>query len=400
MKSKQEKNKKTILFGVGLSFAITAILLAALNFNAILNKVIELTMGKEFQKLVGEPTIGKWYSKEFENAVSSDGSKWEGYLKKGSENKVMVIFFGGGLSVDEFTAARPLNNDGGFYAADVSVGQHIMANAYVKWGIGNDKDENPFKDWSIIIIPYNNGDFHSGQGDFEYTDLDGNTKTLYHHGYTNYQMMMNEALKYIGNEAEQVLITGASAGGFGAALLADDVTTFFPNTKDFTVFVDSSLLLNKDWNKVMTGVWNSPDALSESIHTDNITLDALMNFSKNHPEGNVLFSSSIRDNSLAQMQTYFDFGEYCKNPGQVEGDQYQMNLTKMVKDLQSNILRCGIYIWDKVAQKSGHLTVHTAQGTKIFFEKRGENPTIAEWVDAAVNGDIDSYGLNLLEMEY
>ena len=59
------------------------------------------------------------------------------------------------------------------------------------------------------------------------------------------------------NDADTVLVTGYSAGGFGAALLADDVfTNYFPDAKSKNVLVDASLLLNNDWHSIATpAVW-------------------------------------------------------------------------------------------------------------------------------------------------
>lgn len=395
-KIKQKNKKKFIILGVVLVLIIAVVL----NFDKIINLGIELTLGREFPQLKGEPEINKWYAIDIDDAVSSDGSRWQGYIKKGSENKVMVIFFGGGVSVDEYTAARTLDREDGFYNAHITTGLNVMARYIAKYGIGSSSKNSPFKDWSIIAIPYNNGDFHSGQGKFEYTALDGSKQILYHHGYTNYQLMMKEALKYIGNNPEQVLITGASAGGFGASILADNVTSFFPDTRDFTVYVDSSLLLYDKWNYVMTDVWGSPVELSDPVQSNNITLDSLKNFKKKHEDANILFGSSIRDYNLSMMQTYLDYGTLNMTPGQKEGDRYQNILKTMIEDMQREIPDCGIYIWDNVAQKEGHLSIHTAQGTKIFFEKREEGSTLAEWVSDAVNGNIKSYGLDLVDKKY
>lgn len=399
MKKKEfiKKNKtKLIILGIVLALIIGVVL----NFNRILDLGLKLTMGREFPQLQGEPKLDKWYAIDIDEAVSSDGSRWQGYIKKGSENKVMVLFFGGGLSVDEYTAARTLEREDGFYNANITTSTYIMARYMAKYGIGSSSENNPFKDWSIIAIPYSNGDFHSGQGEFEYTALDGSKQILYHHGYTNYRLMMSEALKYIGKNPEQVLITGASAGGFGASILADDVTTFFPETKDFTVYVDSSLLLYDKWNYVMTDVWKSPVALSNPVQSNNITLDSLINFKNKHEDAHILFGSSIRDYNLSMMQTYFDYGTLDMHPGQEAGDRYQKILETMIKDMQREIPDSGIYVWDNVAQKDGHLSVHTAQGTKIFFEKRDEGPTLAEWVYDAVNGNVKSYGLDLVNKKY
>lgn len=396
IKFSKKGQKRFIILGIAVVLAIGIVL----NFNAIIEIGLQLTMGREFPQLQGEPAVGKWYAIDIDDAVSSDGSRWQGYLKKGSENKVMVIFFGGGLSVDEYTVARTLEEEEGFYNARITTGSNVAARYLAKNGIGSSSKDSPFKDGSVIAIPYNNGDFHSGQGEFEYTALDGSRQILYHHGYTNYRLMMEEALKYIGNDPEQVLITGASAGGFGASILADDVTAFFPKTGDFTVYIDSSLLLYDKWNYVMTDVWESPAELSDPVQSSNITLDSLINFKKKHENANILFGSSVRDYNLSMMQTYFDHGALEMHPGQEAGDRYQEILANMIKDMQREIPDSGIYVWDNVSQEEGHLSVYTAQGTHIFFEKREEGPSLAEWVNDSVNGDVKSYGLGLVDRNY
>ncbi len=158
-----------------------------------------------------------------DKAVSSDGSKWQGYIRKSSENKVIVYFCGGSFSVNDFTAARYMDIKGGFYNPRFNIGLNVMTTSITIWGIGKSSKENLFRDWPFIVIPYCNGDFHAGSGEKEYTALDGTKKTMYYNGYTNYQHMMKDVLKYIGNTPEQLLVTGSSAGGFGASILADDV---------------------------------------------------------------------------------------------------------------------------------------------------------------------------------
>ena len=112
---------------------------------------------------------------------------------------------------------------------------------------------NPFRDWTVIALPYATGDFHAGTNDFAYTDKNGNHKILYHHGFCNFTAVMRKALNLGGiSDPEAVLVTGYSAGAGGASLLASDVfTTYFPNAKSKTVLVDSMLLRMKDWFALM-----------------------------------------------------------------------------------------------------------------------------------------------------
>lgn len=396
---KKGKKKLICIFSV----TVVVILIVTLSFNSILNFVVNKTMGKNLPQLTDDPEVGKWYVVDVDDAVSSDGSKWQGYFRKGSENKVVLYFYGGGFSVNDFTAARSMDVEGGFYNPRLNTGLNVMTYAIKEWGIGNSAEENIFRDWTFIGVPYCNGDFHSGTSEKEYTALDGSTKNIYYNGYTNYQRLITEIFNYIDDSPEQLLVTGSSAGGFGAAILADNAIELFNNPRDVTVHVDASLLITEDWHDIMVSEWNSPKAFSDVVKTDNITLDSLVALHQKRNNVKILFDCSVRDYNLSLAQVFFDKGSNIDMPseiGKAEGDRFQQLLKKMVTDMQEQIPNCGIYIWDEETQKDGHLTVHTATGTKIYFDKRGENPSIAQWLQDAVSGNIKTYGLELLDKSF
>lgn len=395
------KKKKVILVSV---FIFVVILVVALfNFENILNFYLEHTMGKNYPQLNGEPKIGEMYAIDIDGAVSSDGSKWQGYFKKGSENKVIVYFYGGGVSTNEYTAIRSMDVEGGFYNPRMNTGLNVMTSAMQKWGFLKSAKDNMFANWTFIGIPYCNGDFHSGAGQKEYTGLDEKKQAIYYNGYTNYQKLMKEVLKYIDASPEQLLITGSSAGGFGTSILADDVIDYFPNTNNVTVHIDSSLLINEDWHNIMVNEWHTPEKFSDVVIGNNITLDSLVAlYNKRGESVKILFDCSIRDYNLSQVQKFFDMGSNntLGKIGKEEGDRFQKLLKKMVEDMQTKIPSSGIFIWDDIGQKEGHLTVHTATGTKVYFDKRNRDTSISEWLEDAVNGNVKSYGLDLLDKEY
>ena len=88
-KKKHRKAKKILLI-----FACVIVVLAVGVFALLKN-----TFLKSFPELTGEPEIGKWYEVKVDGTQSSDGSEWHGIFKKGTENKVVVYFFGGGVSI-------------------------------------------------------------------------------------------------------------------------------------------------------------------------------------------------------------------------------------------------------------------------------------------------------------
>ena len=358
---------------------------------------LKMTFLKEFPELQGKPETGKWYEVAPEGAVSADGSPWHAFFKKGKENKFMVYFFGGGVSVDEYTAARgrSIVSEGGFYSDNVKYQDYIAT-----WGIGSQDDKNPFKDWSVLAIPYGCGDFHCGTGDFPYTSLKGEKKILHHHGYTNYSRALDIVLPFLG-QPEALLVCGYSAGGWGTSILSEDVIAHFPDTQNITVCVDGSLGIYKDWRYVAEHVWKTPKEITDRIVSDNIILDCLLSLHRNYGDRvKILYGCSVRDEALANVQTYFDAKRNDKAT-RADGDVQQKNLKKFVKQLQDSIPSCGIFLWDDViTQPEEALTQHTILLTSKFFTDRSGNGSFSKWIDDAVRGKVNSYGIDLADKKY
>ncbi len=368
-KKRHGKVKKVLLI-----FACAIVVLAV---GALV--LLKMTFLKSFPKLKGEPEIGKWHEVAVEGTQSSDGSEWHGIFKKGTENKVVVYFFGGGVSITPETA------EGGnqFYATNMT-GQDFVAEG----GIGSNAENNPFKNWSFLVIPYATGDFHSGTGVYD------GKKTVYHTGYSNYAAFVEQMKPYVG-EPDTLLITGFSAGGFATSLLADDVIDRFPSAKNITVCVDSSLLLYDGWHETAVNLWRSPEEISDRLTTDNLVLDSLTTLHEKRGDTvKILFDCSYRDDTLQQYQAYIRTGTMKKN--KENGDLFQKYLAKMVKGLQENISGIGIYIWNHAEDAETRNTQHTIISSNVF-DKLEDGVSVADWIFAAVNDDVKSHGLVLLE---
>ena len=366
---------------IGVILVIVAIVLAIVI--GIFIK-IKNTFLIEFPELEGSPIEGEWYQVTPDDAIASDGSEWHGIFRKGSENKVVVYFFGGGVSITGETS-----EGGTDFFATTMVGQDFVAQG----GIGSTIDENPFKDWTFIVIPYASGDFHAGTGEYHYTE-NGKEKVVYHNGYNNYTSYMNIVKEYI-EEPDTLLITGFSAGGFATSLIADDVIEHFPEAENITVCVDSSLILYDGWHESAVNLWKTPQEISDRLTTDNIVLDSLTALYKKRGDSvKILFDCSYRDDTLLQYQSYIDNGR-MDNTKEL-GDKFQIDLKEMVEGLQTNIPNVGIYIWDSGKDEETGNTQHTIISSNVF-DKLGNDISVCEWIYKAVNGDVQTIGLELLE---
>ena len=371
--TKPKSRLKKVLIIIGIIILVIALGIFIL---------LKLTFLKTFPKLKGEPEIGKWYEVEVEGTKSSDGSEWHGIFRKGTENKLVVYFFGGGVSI------TPETSEGGskFYATNMTA-QDFVAQG----GIGSNAEDNPFKDWSFIVIPYATGDFHAGTGTYE------GKKTVYHTGYSNYSAYVEQVKQYLG-EPDTLLVTGFSAGGFATSLLADDVIDRFPSAENVTVCVDSSLLLYDGWHDTAVDLWKSPVQISDRLTTNNLVLDSLTTLHKKRGDSvKILFDCSYRDDTLMQYQSYINSGKMDKT--KELGDNFQRDLKEMVNGLQTNIPDVGIYVWCCREDEDTHNTQHTIISSNVF-DKLGNDKSVGEWIYDAVNGDVNTYGLDLLDKTF
>ena len=355
----------------------------------------------QFPQIPSEPKVGKWYGIPLKGCGSSDGKDVHAGFRKGTENKLVILLFGGGVSWNEFMAARPNSVYGNpdkisFYACGDG---GLVADLAARIGIHtlSKKESNPFRNWNMLAIPYTTGDFHCGAGDFPYTALDGSKQVLHHHGYTNYRAALHETMKHIGSNPEQILVTGFSAGGFGTALLTDDVMRTFPNCSDVTSYVDSGFMIYPGWPEVARNVWKAPKEIAERIHSDNITLDCLQVLKQDHGDRvKIAFSCSTRDAALSEYINYVEKDQLYAD--KESGIQFQKELKQMCDALQQAIPNIALYIFDtpdeNAAKKAEGLTKHCIGAADKMVV---EGITAAQWLWDAVCGNPRQIGLSLLD---
>lgn len=349
-----------------------------------------------YPNLKKNPTAGKWYRVATDEMKDSEGNGYHALFKKGNENSIMVCFAGGGVSINEETARDDTYNTR-------MVWPDMLANVTMNMGgLASDIEGSPFDNWSIILFPYATGDFHAGTGEFHYTDKDGKEKILYHNGYVNYMQSMQKIMELAEiNDPEAVVVTGYSAGGFGAALLADDIfTNYFPNADSKNVLVDASLLLHDDWHTIATDVWQTPKEISDKLISNNLTLDCLTALHEKYGDDiHLLFDCSTRDGDLAKVQNYFDTG--VMDVSEKEADIYQQILKDTIPQFKE--VGVNLFIWDGVAwyDDPRNMTAHTIIATPaVWLPFEEQKQSISGWLANAVNGDLKDYGLDLVDKQY
>ena len=347
------------------------------------------------------PEPGKFYRLYPEGCFGGNRTRYHGSMRIGKTPEKLVIFFnGGGVFYDEYSAARPNNLFVTHFGETYYFNDpEWMGDIAAKEGICSPREDNPFAEWSLIQLPYASGDFHCGNGWYPYHALDGTPRLMGCHGYKNALAVIDMAKKWIGTP-EKLLITGVSAGGFGTALLSDDVIGKFPGCGDITVAVDSSLLIRDDWQRIAREVWHSPEHIWKRLTGDNITLDSLTALHEKYRDSiSYLIISSVRDALLVEALNGLDGKKLTFD--KASGVRYHETLKKMCADLEERIPKCGLYIFEAPMDQKGFddsgLTKHCVLDGPYMYNHSEDGVTPCQWLLDAVNGMVMRIGMDYLK---
>lgn len=176
--------------------------------------------------------FGEWTWVEPAGAKCRDGSPAGYYWRRGQENKVLIFLNGGGACSDPFFCSlnpKNVNEDLPTQSLIDATGNVLLGpdkNRQIApdEGVFKRDPKNPVGKWSMIYVPYCTGDVFAGQKpNGTVPGFDGPQQFV---GYTNIGLFLESFGPSFAN-AEKVLLTGSSAGGFGTLLNYDRTQEFF-----------------------------------------------------------------------------------------------------------------------------------------------------------------------------
>ncbi len=137
----------------------------------------------------------------------------------GSRQLVIYLMGGGGCySAQSCTQGLAAHLDGYDQAVfDTEIGWFPAGSIFDR-----SSAENPLRDWNWAFVPYCTGDFHSGNRTADYG--------IQHVGWANFGSFLDRLVPGF-CDTEQILLTGSSAGGFGAVFNHDRVARRFPGAR-------------------------------------------------------------------------------------------------------------------------------------------------------------------------
>jgi hypothetical protein len=163
--------------------------------------------------------------------VCMDGSPYRFYARRGTVNKLVVYYQGGGACWEQLTCSVPVCDKSVKDAEDdpnrVHSGFADLANP-----------ANPFKDWSAVFVSYCSCDIHFGDAAQDYANTDpAHPVHVEHRGYQNAKVVEKWAREHF-LAPEFVFVTGSSAGAYGAWFNAPLLHKVWPTAR-FSVLADA-----------------------------------------------------------------------------------------------------------------------------------------------------------------
>ncbi|UCD85306.1 MAG: hypothetical protein JSU92_03690, partial [Deltaproteobacteria bacterium] len=157
------------------------------------------------------------------DTVCSRGTPFRFFIRKGTVNKVVVGFDGGGACWNALTCSVA----DAIFSPEADEDASGLNEGFFDF----DHPDNPFGDWYLIFIPYCTGDIHWGNNTVTYPQMDENPPiTIEHKGFVNGKAALEWLYKYF-NKPEVIFVTGVSAGAYGSLLHSLYVMDHYPDSR-------------------------------------------------------------------------------------------------------------------------------------------------------------------------
>lgn len=248
------------------------------------------------------PALGEWIAIEpGGDTICSRGTPYQFFVRGGRPDRVIIDFQGGGACWNELTcgfagAAGLFTETAGNLETFVAA---TRPGGPLAGGMLSDDAANPFRDWTIVHVPYCTGDVHWGNARTVY----GEAGAIEHRGFVNASAALSWTYAHY-TAPDNVLVSGCSAGAYGAVLHSAYIAQHYaPIDASIAVFADSGAGIITDtflndslpnWNAQA----NLPSAFVPGLAVP-ITELAL-------PDVYIEIGRTFPDMRLAQTQSQYD----------------------------------------------------------------------------------------------
>jgi cysteine-rich repeat protein len=248
---------------------------------------------------------------------------------------------------------------------------------------------NPIKDWTWVYIPYCSGDVYGGQGE---TMLANKLRKFY--GYPNHTAFLERLVPSF--TSDQVLLTGSSAGGFGAAVNYAQTQRAFGDTPVALIDDSGPPMTAEVFPPCLQTLWRTTWGLEKTMlaecgadctNPNDFIGDLFDHVRKTFPNMRGGLFSSVGDQTIRTFAGYGWGGGYnmCEDiPTAVTTTVYQAGLDA----LRTNAMAIGPSFGTFYIPGNSHTILRSAN---VYTTMAG-GKTVAQWVTETLGGTTSHVG--------
>lgn len=307
-----------------------------------------------------------WAWFEIPGAVCRDGSPAGIGLNLSAPSKKLMLFLQGGGAC--FNAQTCANNPSAVGAKSGSGGIFSRSNP-----------ENPVAGWNHVFVPYCTGDVHAGNEPNGDVAGVGPQKFV---GYANMELFLAK-LAATFPDTEQILVTGTSAGGFGAAANYGHTLRWFPTIPVNLVDDSGPLMRQPPLARCLQDRWKTLWKLDSTVIAEcgadcTNQPDFLMAASKHWASTkSTLAQGLVSATGDATIRAFYGFGaSECTSFALVSESDFAAGLTD-IRAESAAYSNFGTYTYGG--------TRHTLLAGDVFYSTTLGSKTVAAWVKDIVD---------------
>ena len=264
------------------------------------------------------------------DTICSRGTEYAYWVYPGTVNKVIVDFIGGGACWNELTCG---------FAGQIFEDSVDSVRARIEDGVAtgfydHEREDNPFKDWYHVIVPYCTGDIHWGDATQVYGEGTASEITIHHRGAVNSRAVLGWVYENF-TAPEQVLVTGCSAGSYGSALWAADVMFQYPDAEVFQFGDSGAGIITEQFFMESFPSWNAEAAFPKDIDALNPELVDLQSLAL--PDLYAGVANHYSDQWMSQYNTIKDENQnfYFEAMGGSGVEEWSMLMLSSIDDIET-----------------------------------------------------------------
>ncbi len=352
------------------------------------------------QTAIPSLTANSWQWVPIDGSMCRDGSPTGIGVYSNPNSKNLEIFLeGGGACFNADTCAL---NPSAYGETNFT---NRFGNDAAQTGILSNTDtQNPTADWNKVYVPFCTGDIHAGNAPNSMVPGVGVQQFV---GYTNVTRALARLVPTFPG-LQKVLLTGISAGGFGAAVNYDQTARAFAPTPVYDLD-DSGPPMEDPYlasclQQEQAQLWGLDKTLLAECGSDcpdptNYTLDATIHIVKKYPNVPFGLMDSVDDSVIT---VFFGFGlDNCTGIGVVSADQYKAGLEDERMKL-AQYKNVGSYIFPGSQHTSLTMSSYDTQTVTVGAGDGGGDDggggtvvKLSDWVTTLVNtGVVTNVGLD------